>query len=738
MASNEYTFRELHEALIEAFPLRGQLEFMVRGRLNERLEEIAHYDDLNGKVYALITVMESRGTIAELVGAAIAERPRNPKLRAVAVKMGLSGPDEGPTASNTNAIPRQPWNIPEPSPYFTDILEGSHNLHTLATLLQRPEEPVSRQVILIHGLGGIGKSQSVRRYAHQFRDHYRAGFLVSAASEDTLLSGFAEVAKLLPQRPPGERDPRELADHARDWLATHGDWLLILDGADEPGLLKDWLSTGPRGHVLVTSRLRSMDGLGIADRIELPIMEVSQAVKFLLRRTGRQDDCESDERQKAAELAVRLGCLPLALEQAAAFISAHVCRFADYSDRLQQCCLELLESQPPTEGGYHATVRTTWERSLRNIENHTPSADLLRFCAFLARAEIPEELLISGRSALSPELSRELSLARDNPLKLTGILKPLLEQSLVRRRPDHQTFLVQPLVQDVVQSQLSRARREEWARRVVHAVDAAFPEIEIHHWKTCRRLLPHAEEASKLIDQYRIHDAAAARLLNQFAGFLHHQGKDTEAELHYRKALEIELEIEGDPAETANLRNNLGVVLHRRGNLEEAAKQLGLAREYWTNAPRLNETGMIANLINLGNLFYDENRPREAEKVLQDARSLLEHAKPRDSTALALCLMSLQNLYLRQGRRDKAQEMADLMRKVQDAHPAQIPEGHPVRAWSGAHLGSLAYSQEQFAEAEQLYEEALKIQSKSPTQDQAFVRLLEHNLDAIQHRRKQP
>jgi len=161
----------------------------------------------------------------------------------------------------------------------------------------------------------------------------------------------------------------------RRWLEDNDRWLLVLDNAPGPqtatGLLAplehlaDVLPRVVHGQVLITSRDRSWDPQ--ATLIELDLLSSEEAVRFLLRRTG------SDDQEAAAEVAELLGYLALALEQAGAYVRETRISLADYLDRLHQYPLRALARGRPRDRNPADTVATTWQVSLEQV-GRTPGA----------------------------------------------------------------------------------------------------------------------------------------------------------------------------------------------------------------------------------------------------------------------------------------------------------------------------------------------------------------------------
>ena len=104
---------------------------------------------------------------------------------------------------------------------------------------------------------------------------------------------------------------------------------LILDNVEDRGAIVRFVPEGGGGHVLITSRDAVFAEIGIPRGLEVRDLESDEAVRFLFSRTGR-DESNIAERTAATALAVELGYLPLALEQAAAYVGETNARFSAY------------------------------------------------------------------------------------------------------------------------------------------------------------------------------------------------------------------------------------------------------------------------------------------------------------------------------------------------------------------------------------------------------------------------
>jgi hypothetical protein len=267
------------------------------------------------------------------------------------------------------------WNVPNRNEYFTGREEI---LAELATRLEDGRAAALTQAIV--GLGGVGKSQTAIEYCHRHRSAYETGvFWVDAGSAEALVAHYAEVAaarSLVGREVPVNEAAQALQRH----LAARTGWLMVLDNADEPDAIRDLLPPNTNGHVLVTSRA-SVPGIGRGEPIAVDVLPLDQATDLLLDRGGRQPD----ERAAAQELAVALGQLPLALEQAGAYLNHHQIAVSGYLESFRRRRLDLLERFGPEQGEYHATVATTWEISFQKVEQVSPAAaEALSVCGLLA------------------------------------------------------------------------------------------------------------------------------------------------------------------------------------------------------------------------------------------------------------------------------------------------------------------------------------------------------------------
>jgi len=523
------------------------------------------------------------------------------------------------------------------------------------------------------------------------------------------------------------RDSNEVVVAVRRWLGREPGYLLILDNADEPALVKPYLPTTPTGHVLLTSRACNFDQLNIRRPIELPVLPPDEALKFLMKRTSREEPLNTAEQDAARTLAEKLGYLPLALEQAAAYMVEHEESFSVYLAAYSKLPpLEVLDKMRPADE-YPETVHTTWKRSFAAIAAASPaSITLLHFSAFFAPDAIPYELILA--SELGEPLVSALTSPPGGDFALNEILAPLARHSLVHKNAEARTYSVHRLVQVVLLAELTDATCRDFAEQAIKALNRTFPDVEYANWPRCGRLVPHALAVwgwIECLDKSKepLLVPAAAQLLNQAGYYLCLRARYAEAEALHRRALAIWEALGPDNPDTATSLNNLGVLLRFQGRYYGEAEAL-LLRALAIREAELgpNHPDTAISLNNLALLLQAQGRYGEAEPQLRRALAIREATLRSDHPDIVFTLNDLAGVLRAQGRFEEAEQL--LLRALAIREAAVDPD-HPDRvtspntatildmATSLHNLGVLLRDQGRYGEAEQRLRRALEIREQA-------------------------
>lgn len=459
--------------------------------------------------------------------------------------------------------PRFPGRHPE----ITNLPARNRNFTGRAELLgmlreelqARPGVAVT-QARAIPGLGGVGKTQLVLEYAHRYAAEYDLIWWVPAGRVATAVSSLADLARQL--------DIEEQADQGRmvaelfTELRRRNRWLLLYDSAEGPGQLSALLPPNGDGHVLVTSRYRAWGR--VAEPLPLGVFRRQESVAFLRRRTG------SDDEESAAALAQFLGDLPLALEEAAAYVEETQVSLGEYLRLARDRMVELFGLDQPLRD--EQRVSTTWSVSLDRVRADAPAAEaLLDLCAFLAPEAIPRELPRGDPDRLPTPLGQ----AAGDPLAYNEAVRALGRYSLATVTPT--AIEVHLLVQAVVRTRLGHEDERRWAEAAVDLLCDAFPDRswEVMAWQACQRLLPHALAAAEHAQRLGVAQEEAGWLLDRAAAYLRGRGQPRQARPVAERALAVtEMAVGPDDPATGERHDGLGRVLRDLGDLVGARAEL--------------------------------------------------------------------------------------------------------------------------------------------------------------------
>jgi tetratricopeptide (TPR) repeat protein len=594
-------------------------------------------------------------------------------------------------------------NFPEHNPFFT----GRERV-----LAQLQQALAAQGRAVLSGLGGVGKTQTSVEYAQRHLAEYAYAFWAKADSRESLVSGYVTIAGLLKMPESKDRDQTLAVDAVKRWLNSHEDWLLILDNADDLGTVREFIPPGKNGHVLLTTRAWAVGTM--ARRVEIQEMGAEEGALFVLRRAKYiAEDAplniaiEADQ-ATAKEIAKQLDGLPLALDQAAAYIEETACGLSGYLGLYRTHGPELLRLRGTLASDHPDPVATTWALSFENIEKANPAAaELLRFCAFLSPDGIPEEVFSGG----APELGPVLGAVFSDAFALNSSISEILKYSLLRRDPNARTLKIHRLVQAVLRQTMDEASQRMRAERLVRAVDRAFPSPKFSNWPVGERLLPQARACVELINEWNFEFPEAARLLHNVGFYLYERGRYTDVEQLSKRALGIfEKALGPEHAHVASSLNNLAAFYVNQGQYAkaEALYQRALGIREKTLGPE--HLDVATSLNGLAELYQTQGQYAKAEPLYERALGILGKALGPEHPNVATSLNNLAVLYRTQGQYAKAEF---LYQRALEIREKTLGPEHPHVGMSLDNLAWLYYSQGQYAKAQPLNERALGIFEKA-------------------------
>ena len=261
-----------------------------------------------------------------------------------------------------------------------------------------------------------------------------------------------------------------------DWLQRHPGWFLILDNVDTEEAataVQALLARLTRaGQVVITSRLGNWEGA--VETLALDVLSVEAAADFLLERTEGKRRKQSDDAAQARVLAVELGQLALALEQAGAYIVRYKSTFAGYMDEWRQRHTRVLEWFDERTMQYPRSVAVTWQTSFDRLT--VPARQLLRLLSWLAPDPIPESLLEAGGGPFAAEFGEDSDSSSTTATTPDprDALAELADHSLVKRSEEEPVFSVHRLVQDVTRRTLPESEKLPCLKQALRWINDAF------------------------------------------------------------------------------------------------------------------------------------------------------------------------------------------------------------------------------------------------------------------------
>jgi transcriptional regulator with XRE-family HTH domain/tetratricopeptide (TPR) repeat protein len=487
-------------------------------------------------------------------------------------------------------------------------------LEEIAHLLQRTEEPTKQQIWLvpyqrnrfftgretffetmrsrlvnskvrphalaINGLGGIGKTQLVVEYAYRYRTAYAAVLWFNTDSPASLIDSYVNLANELDLPEKGAQDRNITLRVVQRWLKENPHCLIVLDNVEDPAAIYEFIVQMGESHIILTTRAQA---IGVAAQtLELGAMDIEESILLLLRRAqiapahAQLEDIPETSFTLAQSIALVMGGLPLALNQAASYIEETGCGLAGYLRLIEAQLAKMLKvNDRALIGDHHTSVTATWTLSFEKIkQNNAAAAELLYLCAFLSAEKIYEEFIIES----APALDSVLQTVATDPIELHWAIAELRKYSLLRTDPDSGALSIHRLVQTVIQDTMDEETRRCWAERTIKAVNQAFPQVEVARWhetwSKCQRYYPQADASIALIQQWKFTGNEVSQLLNKTGKYLEERTQFSDAERLYHYAIELDREFYGNlHSKIVKDMSNIALLYERQGKYENAEKK---------------------------------------------------------------------------------------------------------------------------------------------------------------------
>ncbi|KAF8448488.1 hypothetical protein BDZ91DRAFT_112651 [Kalaharituber pfeilii] len=650
----------------------------------------------------------------------------------------------------------------------TDFVGREDLLEQLKQEIEKGAATKDVNQLVLHGMGGIGKTHLAMEYVYRHSGDYSSVFWINAASEQATKISFTHIMqrlikhhanlsgpepnyKLIGQllgmagrldsagtftvQQPSEE--QHVVDSVKEWLTAKDNtkWILVFDNLDdlESFDVNDYIPSAPHGTVIITSRRpESIQG---RRGIEVQQMSNSEAEELLLK-SAKLDleklplDEREREKQAISTIVHKLGYLPLAIEQAGAYIHIRQYSFSRYLREYNTNITSLL-SKKWKIGKRDRSVFAAWELSFNAIQNQNPeAAELLLLCGFLDNNDICEVLLQRGMKLPV------------NDTALGDLIHILFSYSMVKRKGSDDSFNIHPLVHVWAQWKLEM-EPERHSRKATEAIllvasAIAIPknrERVVEDWVFERRILPHIFAVERQIKAMAIEKKEILEAVHNLCIVYREHGHYTKAEDLCKITLAgYEKLLGADHLDTLSMIYNMALIYGGQGQYSKALdlyEQALAGTEKALGADHLHTLGMANNIAGI---YYKQGHYDKAIELLERVLAGKERTLGADHSDTLGTVNNLALLSEKQGQYGKA---LDLYKRALAGVEKALGADHPVTLMTVGNIALLFHQQGQYTQALELYERVLAGREKALGADHPDTLNTLNGMAAILHNQRQ-
>jgi Flp pilus assembly protein TadD len=582
-----------------------------------------------------------------------------------------------------------------------------------------------KNVCVVSGMGGIGKTRLVREYANrpECTSLFTGGvYYIDVRDRENMAGEIIALTKwrFKADLPANLSTLQMVKACWQQWKYQTENVLLIFD--DISSLNKDIESYLPPKdlvslRVLMTSR--ETPHKGIAEKLELPVLSEAAAVD-LLASIIRQERIDAEPKE-AKLLCYELGYLPLALELVGYYLDDE--DYQDLSllamgDKLREKVKHPSLSPEQVPGGIQAKrgLQAAFDLSWEELK---PEAQYLA-CVLAAFAPSPIrwDLVIKIYQQLQGELFNHDNL-KDRWLKSLRKLHLVItvDKDIYNLHLLIHDYFYEQLKQHLNFSQIKQAFCDVFAL-VASNIDQST------NLETFNLIEPHLKKMIAWCETKENIEFTGS--LNGLALLYDSQGRYNDAEPLYLQSLDIrKRQLGNDHPDVATILNNLAGLYESQGRYNDAEplylQSLDIRKRQLSN----DHPDVATSLNNLAQLYYSQGRYNDAEPLLLQSLDIRKRQLGNDHPHVAQSLNNLAQLYYSQGQYNDAEP---LYLQSLDIRKRQLGNDHPDVAQSLNNLAQLYYSQGQYNDAEPLYLQSLDIKKRQLGNDYPDVATSLNNL----------
>ncbi|PVF95039.1 hypothetical protein CPB86DRAFT_739370 [Serendipita vermifera] len=616
--------------------------------------------------------------------------------------------------------------VPSVSPYY--VVRRDEWEAMTSHLVMNSE--AKRNIFVITGMGGCGKTQMVAYFVEKHRKKYRNIFFIDATSGATIRGDLESAIRSL------DGHEQDTYEDSLVFMSSHSEideWLYMLDNADDPDLeLNQYLPSCSHGTIIITSRNRRVGDLATTHHLELGQMQETEAVETLCRAARKTMPLDGSELTQALHLVSTIGYLALAIVQAGIYIhemssgrggrfsfAQYFTLYKDHRQRLlRQKARASLDQYP---NGVYTTLDISYTKLpdqcqeflyLCSFFRHTNIVTSIFSCA--AEAEFGDSWELEPRSSDQQDVKLRLRRifsrkGRWDELQFHEMLQVLSSFSLLFISSVNNVLLLRlhPLVHSHARDKLDSTELPIYRQMAITCISTSYPHLPtmVHQY-----VLPHCT----VIYEESGGELAHANDMIQFGQLMFKQGSYWLAEKIFRKVSDRLVLTQGHNGEDAAVVSTwLSSTFHEQGKWNEAEM---LDRDVLAMCQRIlgpEHPDTIHASTNLASTLHEQGKWNEGEILDREVLSMCQRVLGPEHPQTIHASANLASTFYKQGKWSEAEilkrEVLLLKREVLSMRRRILGSEHPDTIHASASLASTFHEQGKWNEAEILERDVLSM-----------------------------
>jgi len=318
---------------------------------------------------------------------------------------------------------------------------------------------VTTKIAGLSGPGGVGKTFLATYCIHNPKQPYAFRAWFSAETLDVLKASYFELGEKLQLFLPKMSEVQKIRE-VKSWMENQRSVLLIYDNAANVDDLYEFFPNN--AHIIITSR-----NYKIPNAAEIGVMTQEESLSLLenlIPTVIKQDPKFSED---SVRLINELNYFPLAISQAAAYITENVVFLSNYLELYAKERKHLLSSKVLSTGKQQEPIYVTWDMNLESIskmKEGDQALNLLGFISFCRPGSIPKRLLVQCLYGKTDEKA---------VLEFNTLVGILRKYSLIKATPD--SISIHRLVSNWLRDRFTPEERLKYLKKVMIGIQNVYP-----------------------------------------------------------------------------------------------------------------------------------------------------------------------------------------------------------------------------------------------------------------------